>query len=132
MTKLVSLSFRDIANMTLLGDESFYRCEAVDAEFERMDKTIESLRRDLADPPADVQEAVLRKLNLWPPPAPVEPRDDLVHGERAEAIGLLRLAWGVCVNENRPALANEITTFIDRLALNRNSARPDSPEGADS
>lgn len=36
-------------------------------------RTTESLRRDLADPPADVQEAVLRKLNLWPPPAPFEP-----------------------------------------------------------
>lgn len=49
----------------------------------------------------------------------VEPRDDLVHGERAEAIGLLRLAWGVCHNENRPALAAEIEGFINRLAENR-------------
>lgn len=35
--------------------------------------TCERLRAELADPPADVQEAVLRKLNLWPPPARVEP-----------------------------------------------------------
>lgn len=40
---------------------------------EQQNATIESLRRDLADPPPDVQEAVLRKLNLWPPPAPFEP-----------------------------------------------------------
>lgn len=32
----------------------------------------ENLRATLADPPADVQELVLRKLRLWPPPKPVQ------------------------------------------------------------
>lgn len=46
-----------------------------------------------------------------------ETSDDLVHGERAEAIGLLRICWGVCVNENRRELANDLTDLIDRLSL---------------
>lgn len=36
--RLESLSVSDILNMTLLGDESFYRCAPVDAEIERLEK----------------------------------------------------------------------------------------------
>lgn len=67
----------------------------------------------------DAVEEILKLANARCTPNQAEPKDDLVHGERAEAIGLLRLAWGVCVNEKRPALANEITSFIDRLSGNR-------------
>ena len=48
MTNLRSLSFSDIVNMRLLGDESFYECKTVDAEFERMDGEIERLRNKVA------------------------------------------------------------------------------------
>lgn len=44
-------------------------------EIQSLERANASLRRELEDPPGDVQERVLRKLNLWPPPAPVEIRD---------------------------------------------------------
>lgn len=44
-SNLVSLSFSDIVNMTLTGDESFYKCEPVDAEIERLTESVESWRR---------------------------------------------------------------------------------------
>lgn len=72
MTNLVS-RLRD-ADM---GDDHQTQKLLMDAadEIESQAKTIESLRRDIADPAPDIQEAVLRKLNLWPPPAPFEPRE---------------------------------------------------------
>jgi hypothetical protein len=45
--RLVSLSLSDIVNMTLMGDESFYRCEVIDAEFASKDAEIERLREGL-------------------------------------------------------------------------------------
>lgn len=43
--RLESLSFSDIANRTLLGDESFYLCEPVDSMMAKKDAALKSIRR---------------------------------------------------------------------------------------
>lgn len=42
----------------------------IDVLVMRLERTNDALREALGDPPGDVQERVLRKLGLWPPPPP--------------------------------------------------------------
>ena len=43
--RLESLSFSDICNMPKGGEESFYRCEPVDAMMAKKDAALKSIRR---------------------------------------------------------------------------------------
>lgn len=52
MTNLKSYSLSDLMHMRRIGDESYYECEPVEAEFTRLENEIADLKDRLSMPPA--------------------------------------------------------------------------------